>query len=315
MKKDNKPYDSAFKDLAEQDPEGLLLLIGALPPGAQINPLPREVTRPALLPDQPYEVISPAAHFITHIEAQTRYAPPVPDRFVDYGAQLWLKYRLPVHCYLLVYLPPGMPADAPTSATVSAGGVKITVEYTIVRLWELNAEAALQLGRDSLLPFVPLMKGGWAQVEQGAQRVQAVADEARRRELALHFVVLSGLRYDPTDVLELLGRSTMIPFELLRESSVVQWMVEEVLKEEREKEHAEGEQQGRRKELLRLLARGIAKRFPGLELSAEAEQARDLDALEDLLLNLGEVPDAATLRARLQAAGSAPRNGQTEQLK
>lgn len=318
MKKDNKPYDSAFKDLAEQDPEGLLLLIGALPPGARIKALPREVTRPALLPDQPYEVISAAAHFVTHIEAQTRYEPPVPDRFVDYGAQLWLKYRLPVHCYLLVYLPRGMPADAPTSATVIAGGVKITVEYIIVRLWELQAEAVLQLNRVSLLPFVPLMKGNWAQVEEGARRLQTVPDEARRRELALHFVVLSGLRYDRTDVLELLGRKNMIPWETLKESSIIQWVMEESHKEGLERGHEEGikegikegEQQGRRKELLRLLERGIAHRFPGFETAVEAERISDLEALEDLLLNLGEVPDAATLRARLQAAGGdAPRNG------
>jgi hypothetical protein len=62
MKKDNKPYDSAFKDLADQDPEGLLLLLGALPLGAKVKALPREVTTPALLPDQPYEVISETEH-------------------------------------------------------------------------------------------------------------------------------------------------------------------------------------------------------------------------------------------------------------
>ena len=56
-----KPYDQAFKFLAEQDAEALLLLLGDLRPGqpAQIALLPREVSVSAQLPDQPYEVIDP----------------------------------------------------------------------------------------------------------------------------------------------------------------------------------------------------------------------------------------------------------------
>ena len=34
---DKKPYDTAFKRLAEQDPEALLRLVGALPPGATVG--------------------------------------------------------------------------------------------------------------------------------------------------------------------------------------------------------------------------------------------------------------------------------------
>ncbi|MGH9835559.1 MAG: hypothetical protein ACRD9Y_21265, partial [Blastocatellia bacterium] len=248
MKKDNEPYDSAFKDLADQDPEGLLLLLGALPPGAKVKALPREVTTPALLPDQPYEVISETEHFVAHVEAQTRYEQVVPERFVDYGARLWLKYRLPVRCYLLVYLRQRMPEDAPTSATIQAGGVKITVEYTTVRLWELSADEALKLGRESLLPFVPLMKDGREELELSAERLEEVKDETRQRELALHFVVLSGLRYNRSEIFELIGRSKMIPYEALKESSIIQWAIEEGMEKGMEKGIEQGEQMGRREE-------------------------------------------------------------------
>jgi predicted transposase YdaD len=93
MKKDNKPYDTAFKDLAEQEPEALLWLVGALPPGATFKLLPREVSTPALLPDQPFEVIGEKEHFTGHIEAQTRYEFPMPSRFVDYDIYL----MIPMH--------------------------------------------------------------------------------------------------------------------------------------------------------------------------------------------------------------------------
>jgi hypothetical protein len=34
----NKPFDDAFKDLAEQDAEVLLRLLDAIPPGATVTP-------------------------------------------------------------------------------------------------------------------------------------------------------------------------------------------------------------------------------------------------------------------------------------
>jgi hypothetical protein len=87
-KSDNKPYDTAFKDLAEQDPEALLRLIGALPEGATIRPLPREVTAPALFTDQPYEVMRGDEKFVAHVEAQTFYEDDLPARTVRYDAIL-----------------------------------------------------------------------------------------------------------------------------------------------------------------------------------------------------------------------------------
>ena len=53
------PYDRAFKYLAEQDAESLLILLGCLRPGqpAEIDLLPREIDVSMLMPDQPYRVV------------------------------------------------------------------------------------------------------------------------------------------------------------------------------------------------------------------------------------------------------------------
>lgn len=49
----SKPYDQAFKFLAEQDVEALLELLQARPDDlVSITPLPREISVAALLPDQ-----------------------------------------------------------------------------------------------------------------------------------------------------------------------------------------------------------------------------------------------------------------------
>jgi hypothetical protein len=130
VKSDNKPYDTAFKELAEQDPETLLRLVGALPEGATVTPLPREVTAPALFTDQPYLVTTEGERQVAHVEAQTYYDHGVPARNARYGAILWVNTNLPV-----------------------------------IKLWEIDAREALAWKRENLLPFVPLMKGGRDELE------------------------------------------------------------------------------------------------------------------------------------------------------
>jgi hypothetical protein len=97
--------------LAEQDAEALLFLLGVVCPGqgAHIGLLPREISVAAQLPEQPYEVITAEGHRVVHLEAQTVYDPTLPERMLDYGLRLWLRYRLPLSSYLLLLTPRGVP--------------------------------------------------------------------------------------------------------------------------------------------------------------------------------------------------------------
>jgi len=89
-------------------------------------------------------------------------------------AWMWIKHRLPIHSFLLVFLPAGMPDAPPTTVTMQAGGFAITVNYTIVKFWEMSAKWALTLGRESLLPFVSLMSGGLEEIEQSAVKISQI---------------------------------------------------------------------------------------------------------------------------------------------
>ncbi len=75
----------------------------------------------------------------------------------------------------------------------------------------------------------------------------------------------------------------MIPLEQLKESSWYQFVVEE------------GELKSTR-EMLRMLA---AKRFPGLKLGDELDRIHDLSALQRLCLEVSDLPDAETLKRRI----------------
>jgi hypothetical protein len=118
-----KPYDQAFKFLAEQDPEALLLLLGAIEPDEQatIELLPREVSLAALLPDQPYLVRSARGERVVHVETWTRWKTVIPQRMDEYGPLHWFKYRLPVGSYVLLLTRRELPRRLPQSGVIEAG--------------------------------------------------------------------------------------------------------------------------------------------------------------------------------------------------
>ena len=141
------------------------------------------------------------------------------------------------------------------------------------------------------------MAGGEAELEQAARALGQVADDMRKRQLALHFVVVGGLRYNKDYLYDLIGRLTMIPIHAYRESSVYQFILEEGREEGLER----GLEKGKRETLADMLQRMAQRRFPDFKLGAEVERVRDLKALEDLCLDLDALPDEAALRAQLQA--------------
>jgi predicted transposase YdaD len=281
----DKPYDQAFKFLAEQDPEALLVLLGYLQPGeqAEIEILPRELRAAAILPDQPYRVVTARENSIVQIEAQAWFDHSMFDRYGDYGVRSWLGYRLPIRCYVLLLTSRGLPKRFRTWGTIDAGDIRIKIRYCLIKLWLISARKVLAMNREHLLPFVPLMRGGREELEISAQRLSQVPDESQRSEMGVHFLMLGGLRYNRIDLLELIGRKSMITLEQLKESSFYQFIAEE-----------EGLKVAR--DILQMQA---AKRFPGFELGEQAERIRDLEALKRLGLEVSDLPDAETLRRRI----------------
>ncbi len=302
-----KPFDDAFKDLAEHDAEALLNLLGLLPPGATVKRLPREVALQALLTDQPYEINDGAARYIQHLEAQSYWRGDEAQRAAGYSVRLWLKHELPVYTYFLVFSPKGLPAEPPAAITIEAGGITLIVRLRVIGLWQLSAARALALGRASLLPFVPLMQGGLAELEQSAAALCAVADETRRSTLALNFVMVGNMRYPKADLLDLLRRfSTMVNIrELTRETEFYQ----EILAEGR----AAGQAAARAERLAaarKLLRQMAARHFHGCELGPVVEQVQDAAALERLCDELWDYADAAKLQRLLAELAATPVNGQ-----
>jgi predicted transposase YdaD len=277
-----KPYDQAFKFLAERDPQALLLLLGDMKPNqnADIKVLPREISVSTRLPDQPYEVTSNGERRLVHVEAQTAYDTSIPERMLEYAVRLWVKYRLPITSYLLLLTDRKAPKTLPDFATSSSGNLQITLRYAPVCLWQLSARSVLELHRASLVPFVPLMQAEAQDLELGAGRLAEVADADEKQELSLHFLLLGGLRYNREDLLELIWRKSMIPIEQLKESSFYQYIL------------GEGHQAGVRDTLRLLLEQrfGTLPDWAAKKIDGASEEA--LEKWTTRVLNAASLEDA-----------------------
>jgi predicted transposase YdaD len=295
------PYDDAFKKLADRDPAALLLLLGALSPGetAKIELLPRELRTGKQIADQLYLVTTSAGTRIVHIEAQTRWDPEMPERVLDYELIGWICYdrRYPIESFVLLLTADRLPADPPTSLKVEAGSLQVVSTFHLVKLWEVSAAEILALGRDQLLPFVPLMRGGMDELLRSTEQLGQIADEQERGALILNLLVLGGLRYNADTLIEILRRKEMygIPIEQLRESSGYQYLFKDALEKGRE----EGREEGQREAAARLFQHLAAKRFPDLDVSEVLAKINDSYALEQLCLDLDQFSSEASLLQKL----------------
>jgi predicted transposase YdaD len=313
-----KPYDQAFKYLAEEDPRALFVLLGILKPDqkARIKLLPNEVAVSAKLPDSTYLVtLETGEQRLVHIEAQTVYDPQIQRRMAEYAMRLWIKYGLPVDSYLLLLTPRKVPTPIPHQFRLRAGGLEVRLQYQVVPLWKLSARQALKLKRQDLLPFIPLMKGGMREVETGVSLIAEISDEKKQSEIGLYFIVLGGLRYTHTELLEIFGRTNMITYEHVKDSSVLRYLTREARKEGRTKGLAEGltkgikegikegiakgRAEGRAAAIAELLTIAVRQRFPKIEIAEQLKQISDADTLQALFLELNGIKTSKAFLQRL----------------
>jgi predicted transposase YdaD len=195
------------------------------------------------------------------------------------------------------------PAQLPP-AEIRSGDLVILKGYRLVRLWELDAAQWFASERPFLLPYIPLMRGGEQHLTAIAQALSQLPDEDQRKDLSAYFAIMGGLRYDRTVLRQLLQEALMqIPLEDFRQSSIVQAWLEEGLEEGLAKGIARGREEGiargRAAAVYEMVRRAAARYFPVVSLGSELESITNLEALEDLCLTMHELPDAATLQARL----------------
>lgn len=98
--------------------------------------------------------------FLILNELQLRYTSRMPQRMRAYAALAAERYNLPVYPVLVNILQPtpGMVIASKYESEVL--GLKSLQEYRTINLWEIDVAIVFQQPLPSLLPFVPVLKGG-----------------------------------------------------------------------------------------------------------------------------------------------------------
>ncbi|MGF1576670.1 MAG: Rpn family recombination-promoting nuclease/putative transposase [Cyanophyceae cyanobacterium] len=96
--------------------------------------------------------------FLIANEIQLRYSPEMPRRMRAYAALAEEKFKLPVYPVLVVILPG--PDGIPTQYTSRLGDIEARQDYKVIQLSDVDAELVLEQSLPTLLPFVPIMRGG-----------------------------------------------------------------------------------------------------------------------------------------------------------
>ncbi len=264
-----------------------------------IEPLPREVTAPALQVDHAYRIKMAGREWIWHIEVQTHYKSDLPQRMQRYALLLALKYPgVEIRSTLVLLVERAAPKSVPAGTETDLGALRIQSIYQVIRMWELDPKPALESVRPGLLPWVGLMKASAAEFLTALRRVEESGDPKLRAQA----VLLGGLRYDKEGIRELLGRigDMFITADILRESSVSK----DFIREMEENAIASGVERGRLEEAGRMIRRFVSARFPALGDLPQLDRATDTGRLEELmgeLIAADSIESAAAAVAKICA--------------
>ncbi len=185
------------------------------------------------------------------------------------------KYQLPVYPVLINILPNSRNEVIPNVYQAEFMGIKVYQNYHVINLWEVEAELVFSQNISSLLPFVPILKGGGEEtiVKQALNQLRK-DDKLQELEPLLSFFASFVLELP---IVQQIMRWDMI---VLRESPWYQ----EILKQ--------GEKQGLQQGELTVINRVLSKRFGQIDQAITLQISElEIDKIESLAESLLDFQD------------------------
>ena len=190
--------------------------------------------------------------FLSLTDLQLNYDANMARRLAAYAALAREKYRLEVHVAVVYLRPPPKGTILVEAFHSKFMGQTAHQDFQVVRLWELDAEAALALGNPALIPFIPLMYGG--NTEQMLRRcIAKVHEEPNAQELEMALAMFASIVMKEGLVKQIVGWS----MNILKESPLYQ----ELTALAREEAYEEGREEGREEGGLAVLCSFIKFRY------------------------------------------------------
>ena len=221
--------------------------------------------------------------FLILNELQLRYNNKVPVRLYAYTALAKEYYQLPIYPVLLNILPNSQNPTILNYYESEFKEIKSYQNYQVINLWEVDVNLVFENDLSTLLPFVPILKGG---ADENVVR-QAVI-ELRENETLQELEPL--LSFFASFVLDIPIVQQIMRWDMtvLRESPWYQ----EILKEGLQK----GVQQGLQQESLTLVSKLIECRFGTISFDLNRKiQQLSVVQLEDLATKLLDITELSQL--------------------
>lgn len=220
--------------------------------------------------------------FLLLVELQLRYLRKMPLRVRAYTALAEEKYELPVYPVLINILPHVKDPQIPNRYESEFNGIRALQEYRVINLWEVDVNLVFEQNIRTLLPFVPILKGGGEE-----QMVRQALRELRADEELSELESL--LSFFSTFVLELPVVQEIMRWDMtvLRESPLAQ----ELFREGKLEGQLEGQLEGELTLVLRLLTRRVGTLDESLVQRVRGLSLEELEQLGEALLDFSDVSD------------------------
>ena len=187
---------------------------------------------------------------LLHNEFQTTDStnPPMPRRMAGYIGRAIEHHGLPIYSHV-IYLRPNAGQNDPGHYIQEHHGYPIAIHYRVIRLIEIEGQRVLDAGHSGLIPFTPLMKPpdgmaseAWLRECVHTARARPMDRSAKANYLA-GMVALSALVYESETISTIIFQEGIM--DIIRESSIIQYIVEESIEERREEIREESREEGR----------------------------------------------------------------------
>jgi len=222
--------------------------------------------------------------FLVLNELQLRYKQEIPKRMRAYTALSEEKYDLPTYPVLINILKDSE-TEIPKRYESEFAGLKARQDYRVINLWEVDVEIALSQAIPSLLPFVPILKGGGEEstVRQALQMLRA---DEKLSQLETVMAFFATFVLDSALVQQIMRWDMAI----LQESPWYQQIFRE------------GEKRGERQAILSSIELSLEIKFSreGLQFMPKISQVTDLEQLKNIQRGILTVNGFDELREFMQ---------------
>ena len=182
-------YDIATKVLMETCRDEILrYLLGlSVRESAILDPLPQE-TVSVKRGDYPDMITDHVGQkMLAVVEIQGTWNPAVPLHVLDYRTRYIIQYGIDAISCVILLRPSGTAADYYEDR-------EVRFSFRLIKVYEMDAREIVDEGPPCMLPFVPLMKGGDAAMDEAESMIYASPrPRSEKADMLTSMAILSGL--------------------------------------------------------------------------------------------------------------------------